>query len=66
MISRLISCLVVICATADRWGAGRGDGPCMLLVGIVLAGGMLMVGNDRDYCAYARYQILKVLPIDNQ
>ena len=25
----------------------------MLLVGISLAGGMLMVGGDRYYCAYA-------------
>ena len=29
MIRRPVSCLV-ICVTADRWGAGRGDGPCML------------------------------------
>ena len=29
MIRHMISCLV-ICVTADRWGAGRGDGPCML------------------------------------
>ena len=29
MIRRPVSCLV-ICVTADRWGAARGDGPCML------------------------------------
>lgn len=68
----------MICATADRWGAGRGAGPCVLLGGIVLAGEMpvlggwwLVVGGDRYGCAYAgnaRYnasldQRLKVLLI---
>ena len=42
MIRRLIRCLV-ICVTADRWGAGRGDGPCILLVGMLMVGVIVTV-----------------------
>ena len=60
----------MICATADRWGAGRGDGPCNAArrdrAGRRDADGWwLVVGRDPYDCAYAVH-MPDTMPPSNQ